>query len=275
MSTLPTVTQRPKGVVAPTTASKMFRLARYLPPAELAPFLDHYWVVEWDLRGRPPHLQRTLPYPCVNVVFDTCGSGSGIFGVPTGAFDYNVKEAGKVLGLRFRAGAFRAFLGRPVHTITDQVLPLSAVFPWDDARTEREVLAGADDAAMIAAANTLMAASLPPADPQVERVAAILRTVEMSPALTMVEDLAASAGMGVRTLQQLFSDYVGVSPKWVIRRYRLHDAADRLAGEEPVDLSELALALGYFDQAHFTSDFHKLVGQAPAQYRRAVQAQRE
>jgi AraC-like DNA-binding protein len=115
---------------------------------------------------------------------------------------------------------------------------------------------------------------LPAADPQVERIAAILRTVETSPALTMVEDLAASAGVGVRALQQLFSDYVGVSPKWVIRRYRLHDAADRLANEDNVDLSELALALGYFDQAHFTSDFHKLVGQAPAQYRRSVQSQR-
>jgi AraC-like DNA-binding protein len=275
MSNLPTVTQRPKGVVAPAAASKQFRLERYLPPAELAPFLDHYWVVEWDLRGRPEYVQRTLPYPCVNVVFDTCCNGrSGVFGVPTGAFDYNVKEAGKVLGLRFRSGAFRAVLGRPVNTITDRVLPLSSVFPWDDALTEREVLAGADDAAMIARANALLSASLPPADPQVERIAAILRTVETSPALTLVEDLAASAGLGVRTLQQLFSDYVGVSPKWVIRRYRLHDAADRLANEDNVDLSELALALGYFDQAHFTSDFHKLVGQAPAQYRRSVQSQR-
>jgi AraC-like DNA-binding protein len=275
MSPLPTVTQRPKGVIAPAVASKMFRLERYLPPAELAPFLDHYWVVEWDLRGRPAYLQRTLPYPCVNVVFDGCpNSRSGVFGVPTRAFDYKVQEAGKVLGLRFRAGAFRAFLGRPVHTITDQVLPLSGVFPWDDALAERHVLAGADDAAMIDRANALMSANLPAADPQVERIAAILRTVETSPALTMVEDLAASAGVGVRALQQLFSDYVGVSPKWVIRRYRLHDAADRLANEDNVDLSELALALGYFDQAHFTSDFHKLVGQAPAQYRRSVQSQR-
>jgi AraC-like DNA-binding protein len=73
--------------------------------------------------------------------------------------------------------------------------------------------------------------------------------------------------MGVRSLQQLFSDYVGVSPKWVIRRYRLHEAADRLANGEEVDLTALALDLGYFDQAHFTSDFRKLVGQAPGQYR--------
>ncbi|MFL6671896.1 MAG: DUF6597 domain-containing transcriptional factor, partial [Massilia sp.] len=159
MSSLPTVAQRPKGVVDPATAARMFRLERYLPPPELAPFLDHYWVVQWDLRGRAPHMQRTLPYPCVNVAFEA--GRSGVFGVPTGAFDYEVKEAGKVLGLRFRAGAFRAFLGRAAHSITDQVLPLSAVFDWDDASAERAVLDGEDDAAMIAAANALVCRRLP------------------------------------------------------------------------------------------------------------------
>lgn len=262
---LSTVQERAKGVVAPALAGKMFRLERYLPPPDLAPFLDHYWIVEWDLGDRPPFVQRTLPYPCVHVVFDA--ARTGIFGAKTGAFDYELKGAGKVCGLRFRAGAFRAILGRPVHTITDQVLPLSAVFPWIDAAAGRAVLDAGDDAATIEAANRLLRGGLPRPDPQVERIAAILRSVETTPGLTQVDALALGAGMGVRSLQQLFSDYVGVSPKWVIRRYRLHEAADRLANGEEVDLTALALGLGYFDQAHFTSDFRKLVGQAPGQYR--------
>jgi AraC-like DNA-binding protein len=76
----------------------------------------------------------------------------------------------------------------------------------------------------------------------------------------------------VRSLQQLFSEYVGVSPKWVIRRFRLHEAADSLAGGDEPDLAALAQRLGYFDQAHFTSDFRKLVGQTPADYRRRERA---
>jgi AraC-like DNA-binding protein len=59
----------------------------------------------------------------------------------------------------------------------------------------------------------------------------------------------------------------------VIRRNRLLDAADQLAGGVEVNLSELALALGYYDQAHFTSDFEKLVGKPPADYRRSCLAQ--
>jgi AraC-like DNA-binding protein len=67
--------------------------------------------------------------------------------------------------------------------------------------------------------------------------------------------------MGVRSLQQLFSEYVGVSPKWVIRRFRLHEAADRLATGGSPTWPRWPSELGYFDQAHFTSDFRKLVGE--------------
>jgi len=270
MTTPATIQDRAKGVVAPALAGRMFRMERYLPPPELAPFLEHVWIVEWDLRGQPPFVQRTLPYPSVHVVFDR--ARSGVFGVVTGAFDYALKDAGKVCGLKFRPGAFRAFLGRPLHTITDQVPALSAVFGWDDDAAVSTVLDGAGDAAMIDAARALLPARLPAPDPQVERIAAILRMVETTPALTQVAVLADAAGMGVRSLQQLFSEYVGVSPKWVIRRFRLHEAADRLAHGAALDLSTLALDLGYVDQAHFTSDFRRLVGQAPGQYRDSAQA---
>jgi AraC-like DNA-binding protein len=265
MSTPATVQDRPKGVVAPAQARKMFRMERYLPAPALAAFLDHFWIVEWDLGEQPPYVQRTLPYPCVHLVFDR--ARSGIWGVPTGAFDYALEGAGKVCGLRFRPGAFRAILGRPLHGITDRVLALSEVFPWDGVAATREVLECADDAGMVAAATRLLAPHLPAPDPQVERIAAILRLVETTPGLTQVEQVAEGCGMGVRSLQQLFSEYVGVSPKWAIRRFRLHEAADRLAdGIEP-DLAVLAQDLGYFDQAHFTSDFRKLVGESPARYR--------
>jgi AraC-like DNA-binding protein len=267
-----TVQERPKGVVAPAQARKKFRMERYLPAPALAAFLDHFWIVEWDLEGQPPFVQRTLPYPCVHLVFDS-RVRSGIWGVPSGAFDYELKGAGKVCGLRFRPGAFRAILGRPLHTITDQVLALSEVFPWDALDAERAVLGALDDAGMMAAASQLLLPELPAPNPQVEaqveRIGAILRMAETTSGLTRVEELAEAGGVNLRSLQQLFSEYVGVSPKWVIRRFRLHEAADRLASGMDADLAALAHSLGYFDQAHFTSDFRKLVGQTPSHYRKA------
>ena len=74
-------------------------------------------------------------------------------------------------------------------------------------------------------------------------------------------------GLSERTLQRLFRRYVGVGPKWVLQRARLHDAVERLdTADGPVDLAALATELGWFDQAHFTRDFTALVGQSPAAY---------
>ncbi len=57
-----------------------------------------------------------------------------------------------------------------------------------------------------------------------------------------------------------------VSPKWVIKRYRLHEVAERLAGGEVVDWPGMVVELGYSDQAHFIKDFKTIVGSTPAEY---------
>ncbi|MFI9589448.1 helix-turn-helix domain-containing protein [Nonomuraea sp. NPDC052265] len=67
-------------------------------------------------------------------------------------------------------------------------------------------------------------------------------------------------------MQRLFRDYVGIGPKWVIRRFRLHEAAERV--HQGLDLATLAAELGYTDQAHLTRDFTAAVGMPPAAYAR-------
>src|SRR3982751_6440700 len=63
-----------------------------------------------------------------------------------------------------------------------------------------------------------------------------------------------------------FAEYVGVGSKWVIRRYRLHDAAAAASGTGDLDLVRLAADLGYSDQAHLTRDFTDAVGMPPSRY---------
>ena len=259
------VTSRAKGVVDPALAQRMLRLDRYEPAPDLAPFLDYHWVVEWDLRGQPDFVQRTLPYPVVNLVFDR--ELTAVFGVVSGAYEHRLTGANRCLGLRFRPGAFRGLLGRPLHTITDTHLPLSAVLPVDDQQAENAVLRQSDDAAMVAAAEAWLRPFLGRPDPKVDRLNALLAQVQGDPTLSRVDELAERAALSMRALQSWFSDYVGVSPKWVIRRYRLHEAADQLASGAELDLAELSQRLGYYDQAHLTRDFSRLVGRPPQAYR--------
>jgi AraC-like DNA-binding protein len=108
----------------------------------------------------------------------------------------------------------------------------------------------------------------PDPDSNVARVSETVYAVASDGTILRVEDLAERCGMNTRALQRLFAKYVGVGPKSVIRRYRLHQAAERLATGGAVNQSALALSLGYSDQAHFIRDFKAVVGTSPAAYAR-------
>ena len=59
---------------------------------------------------------------------------------------------------------------------------------------------------------------------------------------------------------------VGVSPKWVLKRLRIHQAVEQLSAQPPSDWTDLALELGNYDHAHFIRDFQLVVGRSPARY---------
>ena len=109
----------------------------------------------------------------------------------------------------------------------------------------------------------------PARDADAELVAAVVDRAAAGPAIARAEQLAAEFGVGLRRLQRLFAEHVGVGPKWVIRRYRLHEAAARTTAGAGPDLVALAAELGYADQAHLTRDFTALIGDPPARYAKA------
>jgi AraC-like DNA-binding protein len=262
------VTSEPKGVLDPALAAQKFRLARYQPADDLKAFIEHCWIVAWDLRGLDPYVQKTLPYPCAHLVFDA--GKTAIFGVMRGAFEYRLEGQGRVLGVRFRPGGFRSLLGAPLATITDRTIPLARVYELDSAAAETTVLAAADDAGMIQCVEAILRTRMPPADETVDLVHGIIGRIESDRTINRVDELVVRVDLGARALQRLFSDYVGVTPKWVIRRFRLHDAASRLANSEGVNLTHLAHELGYSDQAHFARDFKAIVGRSPSDYQRSA-----
>ncbi len=68
----------------------------------------------------------------------------------------------------------------------------------------------------------------------------------------------------------MFAEYAGVSPTWVLRRYRLLDAAESVRHGNNVVWAEVAAELGYSDQAHLVRDFSAAIGNTPAAYARSL-----
>jgi len=248
------------------------RLTRHKPSEALAPFVDYYWIPRWDLREQPPYEQAILPHPNVHLVFET--SGAGIFGVDRRLYTRTLSGLGLAFGVRFTAGGFRPFWQAPISQLTDRVVPAARLF-GTRAEQARQAIMGhgafdADDGLMIGYAEALLGSVRPERDPLAEQVAALVSRITGDPGLRRVDQLSASSGMTPRTLQRLFADYVGVSPKWVMRRARLHEAAERADSGEPVDWAGLASDLGYADQAHLTRDFTVTIGVPPSRYAAAT-----
>ncbi len=257
-----------RGILNQHLAQDRFRLDRYPPAADLAWAVERYWTVAWDLTGQLPHIQETLPYPCVNLVFEP--GATAVFGVVRRRFERRLEGRGRVFGIKFKPGGFQPLLGGPVSALTDRAMTLAQAFS-DPGDIEARVLGAIDDMpVVIGAVEDFLRARLPAPDPTVARLNILVDRIVAERQILRVDDLADLAGLGARSLQRLFGRYVGVGPKWVIARYRLHEAAERLAAGGRVDLAELAQDLGYFDQPHFIRDFRRLVGRAPGDYAQAM-----
>jgi AraC-like DNA-binding protein len=239
-----------RGILNPDAAAHHFRLTRYLPSEDLAHLVDRHWVVEWDLDA--PYTQEIVTFPSFNMVLEP--DEELIYGVVTQRFRRQLQRSGIAVATKFRPGGFHPLHPVPAYTLTDRTIPVSDVFAPVPDGDERE---------RIAAMEAAMRAKEPADDPRVREIAELYEAMLRGP--MTVGELCSLAGYSKRTLQRLFREYVGVSPKWVLSRVRLHEAADRMADGER-DWPRLAVELGFFDQAHFINAFKAAIGRSPADY---------
>jgi AraC-like DNA-binding protein len=253
--------QDSRGILQPQEGAAHFELTRSAPSPDLADVIDRHWVVRWDLRGRPSFRQAILPHPCVHIVFEP--TGPAVYGIADGQTSHLLEGSGEAVGIKFLPGAFSPFSALPAVELTGRVVSLGeALGPGGD---ELAHATGSADE-LIARVEAFLRERRGEPDPGVQAVVAAAGTMRSGAVDMRVADVAAEHGLSVRTLQRLFRTHVGVSPKWVLQRYRLHEAAERIAAGEATDLAALALDLGYFDQAHFGNDFRRYVGVPPAAY---------
>ncbi|MES9509041.1 helix-turn-helix domain-containing protein [Streptomyces sp. NPDC000609] len=275
-----------RGIVDAPSLFAQVRFRRREPAAELRPYLEHYWLIDWDLSE--PYASHLVPHPSVNLVFQQYGSGDGpasaedgqasegtqgaenagfaeVSGIGLELFTQKLEGRGRVCGVQFRPGGFRPFApDRPVSEWTGRRLPADEVFA--PPAPPSDVLGPADEDARVAALDTYLLALGPEPDPQAERAMALVDLVRTDRAVRRVDELARAEGLSSRSLQRLFAAYVGVGPKWVILRYRIHEALERAESEQRVDWAELAAELGYSDQAHLVRDFTATVGVPPTAF---------
>ncbi len=291
------IEQDSRGILDPGLLRQRVRLTRYPATAALDPVIDRFWAVSWDLPDGVVHRQQVLTHPGANISVGHPSARPGdrapgpveaqLYGVARTVSTRILLGRGWTVAAMTRPGGLGAFLAGPAADLTNRVVPLGTAIAVDDDALVAAISATRDDAGQDGTAGdqatedqatedqatrvALLAAALEHAldagrVAAAAQVTAAARIAETNREVRGLADLCAAVGIGPRTLQRLFLRFAGVPPTWVIRRYRLIDAAEAVRGGRPVSWAGLAADLGYSDQAHLIRDFRAAIGQTPAAY---------
>ncbi|MBV9355993.1 MAG: AraC family transcriptional regulator [Chloroflexi bacterium] len=266
-----------RGILDPWLLRQRLALTRYPPGDELDGLIDHFWAIRWELPDAEQHRQEVLTHPVANLSVSHPDARSGsraiearLSGVARKLTDRVVAGRGWVVAAMTTPGGLGAFLTGSAARLTDRSVPLGSALQIDEAALIAEVTSTADQADRVAILRVALARAVVPRriDPA-RQVAEIARLAETDRAVRQLGELSQKSGVSQRTLQRMFLEYAGVSPSWVLRRYRLLDAAEAVRNGERVSWTDVAATLGYADQAHLIRDFRAATGRTPAAYAQA------
>jgi AraC-like DNA-binding protein len=235
---------------------------------ELGPSLGavvrHVWVVDWDLPPGVAFPQRVLSYPAVNVVLQP---GGAVLAGPDPRVSITTLEGRSwAVGILFRPAAAALLSDVRPRDLVGAIVPFA---PGEAVERSVEVAmraSGGTDARRRRLIATLRAWLLPLAAGVGERgllANEVGRLAETDPSILRAAELAERMGLGMRALERLVREQIGVTPKWLIECRRLQEAATRLHAHPDTDLSGLAAELGYADYPHFSRRYRQIVGESP------------
>jgi AraC-like DNA-binding protein len=246
-------------------------------PAHLADAVE----VIWQSDGTALEAQdRHYPAPSVELLVNVSGDryrllepgGSEFFdeawlaGILAGPTITEVPRRSVVLGVRLRPAGAYALLARPMREVSGLILDVRDLV----GRAAGELADRCRDATSVAArfraAATWVADRIARARGVTPEVAWSVARIERSGGGVPIADLRRETGLSKTRLAGSFREQIGVAPKRYARLVRFRRATALLdAGASR--LADVAIAAGYYDQAHMNTEFRELSRLTPGQYR--------
>jgi AraC-like DNA-binding protein len=270
------------GIPAPTPMDRIERahlkdprdashvMFRYEPDPQFRELLQRFWIPVWSVPPGREAPQKVLQYPVSLLVISA--DYARFYGVASGLSTTTLTGDGWAVGLMCAPAAGFLLARTPMAAYTDRFVDVGDVLGPAGARLTdrvRDVMSGepASGAAHRAAMDAFGDVLRPylPVDDEGELVNRLVAYVESRSDVVRVAQVCAEFGLSERALQRLVSRRLGLTPKWLIQRRRLQEAAERLRTRS-TPLSEVAAVLGYADQPHFIRDFAKVTAMTPGEF---------
>ncbi|MEV4253717.1 helix-turn-helix domain-containing protein [Spirillospora sp. NPDC049652] len=249
-----------------------------------APPLDLFVDDIYSLSGVPRHRRMNVPpMPSAHLFVNLGGpvrlwdsdpstpaavlTDGWFMGVWTRRFAFEYPTPVRLLGVHFKPWGLSPFVDFPAAELRDRWVPVDAVWRRAVDRIRNRVGEVASPAEALRLLEDELRSRLVEAPAHgLDLARRTGRRLETSHGAIPVGALAAAAGVSGNHLAAQFKAHVGVTPKRMARIYRFARLILSVDARGPVDWPRLALAAGYFDQAHFSREFKDFTGHTPTQY---------
>jgi AraC-like DNA-binding protein len=205
---------------------------------------------------------EALPDASVDVCFALSESKPEIvvFGPVTTRTVCELRPNVPYIGIRFRPGMAALVLPENAAGLTDCAIPVPSfmgvsadrIMDLEDFAARRRYLETAIE--QLLARRSHDAATL---------VSNAIELIHRAHCNIRIQQLADECGVSRRHLERVFSEYVGVSPKFYARIYRFRAVMNDVATSAPLSWADIAVSHGYADQSHFIREYRSFSGHIP------------
>jgi AraC-like DNA-binding protein len=178
--------------------------------------------------------------------------------IPTGA--------NAIVAFRSTPAVASVILGRPLEDIWDRPIDLTDLI-GPEAQRLLDRLAGTPFPLQGAFLESWLISRLGAWDPEHERNLRLQHILLWHFSEESVSTLADDVGVTARTLRRQFAKHAGLSPKQLSMSGRILRACAYLGDRREMPIAEVALRVGFGDQAAFTNAFRHYVGMTPRRLR--------
>ncbi|MGP8306244.1 helix-turn-helix domain-containing protein [Vibrio sp. YIC-376] len=230
------------------------------------PEVSHFYSF---IAGRSEYPTTAIPDGCIDIVFDCDADTSGalVCGTRVEASSVLFERGHRYFGVRFTPGVKPDFLQASASELTNKEYCLQDVMPHSNELIDY-VLEAKDFSKQVDAVSQFLNTKSPRNSTNVTQQ--VVAKICLHKGNIQVQELERFSGYTSRTLQRMFKNDIGLTPKGFSRAIRCQSAIYDINHCEKLTFSDLASTLGFSDQPHFLREFKKLVNVTPLEYQNRV-----
>jgi AraC-like DNA-binding protein len=237
---------------------------------QLKDYIESIWYLKWNLNETENLRCILAPNPCAKLVTlqqNNQTFPSLLIGANKEADIFELRGTGSTVGIDFKPGGLFPFISKTMNGWPKLGVQANGHLK-DFPLAPQENWTETDLSLWIKSLQIALLKSLEVSKKNNYDLIALITKSSLEGTIKSPEEMASTAGVTLRTLQRIFQEEVGISPRELLRIARFNEAIRKISEHDFKSFADTALESGFFDQPHMANEFKKLVATPPNKFRR-------